>query len=84
VLKLLGGRGITRLMIEAGPIVAAAFLRANLVDEATLLRSPSAVGADGIDALDGLPLSALTQSPRLKYLGSEAVGADMIETFERM
>src|SRR5207344_3457212 len=84
VLTLLGGRSITRLMIEAGPIGAAAFLRANLVDEATLLRSPSAVGADGIDALDGLPLSALTQSPRLKSLGGEAVGADMIETFERM
>jgi diaminohydroxyphosphoribosylaminopyrimidine deaminase / 5-amino-6-(5-phosphoribosylamino)uracil reductase len=84
VLKLLGGRGITRLMVEAGPIVAAAFLRADLVDEATLLRSPSAVGADGIDALDGLPLSALTQSPPLKFLGSEAIGADMIETFERM
>jgi diaminohydroxyphosphoribosylaminopyrimidine deaminase / 5-amino-6-(5-phosphoribosylamino)uracil reductase len=84
VLKLLGGRGITRLMVEAGPIVAAAFLRADLVDEATLLRSPAAIGADGIDALDGLPLSALTQSPWLKSLGSEAVGADMIETFERM
>jgi diaminohydroxyphosphoribosylaminopyrimidine deaminase/5-amino-6-(5-phosphoribosylamino)uracil reductase len=84
VLKLLGGRGITRLMVEAGPIVAAAFLRADLVDEATLLRSPSAVGADGIDALDGLPLSALTQSPRLRSLGSEAVAADMVELFERV
>ena len=84
VLKLLGARGITRLMVEAGPIVAAAFLRADLVDEATLLSSPSAVGVDGVDALDGLPLSALTQSPRLKSLGSEAIGSDMIETFERM
>jgi diaminohydroxyphosphoribosylaminopyrimidine deaminase/5-amino-6-(5-phosphoribosylamino)uracil reductase len=84
VLRLLGGRGITRMMVEAGPIVAAAFLRADLVDEAALLRSPSTLGADGIDALDGLPLSALTQSPRLKAIDSEAIGADRIEMFERL
>jgi diaminohydroxyphosphoribosylaminopyrimidine deaminase/5-amino-6-(5-phosphoribosylamino)uracil reductase len=84
VLKLLAQRGITRLLVEAGPIVATAFLRADLVDEAALLRSPSTLGADGIDALDGLPLSALTQSPRLKAFDSEAIGADRIEMFERL
>jgi diaminohydroxyphosphoribosylaminopyrimidine deaminase/5-amino-6-(5-phosphoribosylamino)uracil reductase len=84
VLKLLAQRGITRLMVEAGPIAAAAFLRADLVDAATLLRSASAIGVDGIDALDGLPLSALTRSPRLKSIGSEALDADRIEMFERM
>ena len=83
VLKLLAQRGITRLMVEAGPTVAAAFLRADLVDEAAVIRSPSAIGADGIDALEGLPLSALTQSPRLTPVGNDAIGADRIETFER-
>ncbi len=82
-LKLLAGRGITRLMVEAGPILAAAFVRADLVDEAALLRSPTAIGPDGIDALDGLPLSALTRSPRLTSVGSEAIGADTVEMFER-
>src|SRR2546427_653773 len=70
VLKLLAQRGITRLMVESGPILAAAFLRADLVDEAALFRSPAVIGPDGIDALDGLPLSALTQSPRLNAAGS--------------
>jgi diaminohydroxyphosphoribosylaminopyrimidine deaminase / 5-amino-6-(5-phosphoribosylamino)uracil reductase len=83
VMKLLAGRGITRLMVEAGPILAAEFLRADLVDEAVLFRSRTAIGPDGIDALDGLPLSALTRSPRLNSIGSEAIGADMVETFER-
>lgn len=83
VLEALAGRGITRLMVEAGPILATAFLRADLVDEAVVFRAPTAIGPDGIDALDGLPLSALTRSPRLKATGSEAVGADMVETFER-
>ena len=34
VLKLIAGRGITRLMVEGGPILAAALLTADLVDEA--------------------------------------------------
>jgi diaminohydroxyphosphoribosylaminopyrimidine deaminase/5-amino-6-(5-phosphoribosylamino)uracil reductase len=83
VLKLLAGRGITRLMVEAGPILATAFLRADIVDEAAVFRAPTNIGSDGIDALDGLPLDALTRSPRLKLIGSEAVGADTVETFER-
>ena len=83
MLKLLARRGITRVMVEGGPILAAAFLRADLVDEAALFRSPNVIGPEGIDALDGLPLSALTRSPRLKALSSEAIGADTVEIFER-
>ena len=60
VLKALAGRGITRLMVEGGPTVAAAFVQADLVDEAALFRSPNPLG-EGIDALEGLPLTALTQ-----------------------
>jgi diaminohydroxyphosphoribosylaminopyrimidine deaminase / 5-amino-6-(5-phosphoribosylamino)uracil reductase len=83
VLKLLSERGITRVMVEAGPILATALLGDDLVDEAVLFRSPSAIGVDGIDALDGLPLSALTRSSQLKRFATEAVGSDTIEVFER-
>ena len=75
VLRALAGRGITRVMVEAGPILSAAFLQADLVDEAALFCSPNPL-ADGIDALEGLPLTALTQSPKLRLVGSEQVGAD--------
>jgi len=70
-------------MVEAGPIAAGAFLAADLVDEAALLRGPAAIGADGINALEGMPLTVLTASPRLRRRGVETVGADIIETFER-
>jgi diaminohydroxyphosphoribosylaminopyrimidine deaminase/5-amino-6-(5-phosphoribosylamino)uracil reductase len=83
VLRALAARGITRLMVEAGPMVAAAFIRADLVDEAVLFRSPSVIGADAIGALDGMPLTALTQSGRLRPIDSQPVGADTMETFER-
>jgi diaminohydroxyphosphoribosylaminopyrimidine deaminase/5-amino-6-(5-phosphoribosylamino)uracil reductase len=82
VLKALAERGITRLMVEGGPTVAAAFVKADLVDEVALFRSPKPLG-DGIDALEGLPLTALTHSPKLGAAGSEKVGDDTLELFER-
>jgi diaminohydroxyphosphoribosylaminopyrimidine deaminase/5-amino-6-(5-phosphoribosylamino)uracil reductase len=70
-------------MVEGGPTVAAAFLAADLVDEAMLLRSSTVIGPDGIDALDGQPLTALTRSPHLRSRAVETVGPDSIESFER-
>ena len=83
VLQALAARGITRLMIEAGPIVSAAFVKADLVDEAVVFRSPNAIGPDAIDALEGLPLDALTVSPRLVMKGTEMAGTDTAERFGR-
>jgi diaminohydroxyphosphoribosylaminopyrimidine deaminase/5-amino-6-(5-phosphoribosylamino)uracil reductase len=82
VLRGLAGRGITRVMVEAGPILSAAFLAADLVDEAALFRSPDPIG-EGIDALEGMPLSALTLSPKLRLAGSEQVGHDNLQIYER-
>jgi diaminohydroxyphosphoribosylaminopyrimidine deaminase/5-amino-6-(5-phosphoribosylamino)uracil reductase len=79
VVKALAARGITRLMIEGGPMVAAAFVKADLVDEAALFRSGKPLGADAIDAFEGLPLSAL----KLKSVSTETVGGDTLERFER-
>jgi diaminohydroxyphosphoribosylaminopyrimidine deaminase/5-amino-6-(5-phosphoribosylamino)uracil reductase len=81
VLKQLAERGITRLMVEGGPTVAASFVAADLVDEAVLFHSSRTIGPDGIDALDGLPLEALTD--RLASRGREDVGEDSVEFFGR-
>ncbi len=82
LLKVLAERGITRLMVEGGPTVAAAFVKAGLVDEAVLFRAPAPIGRDGIDALDRLPLTALTD--KLQLVETEAVGSDTLERYERM
>jgi diaminohydroxyphosphoribosylaminopyrimidine deaminase/5-amino-6-(5-phosphoribosylamino)uracil reductase len=84
VLRLLGARGITRLLVEGGPMVAASLIDADLVDEAALFRSDTVVGADGIGAIDGHGLDVLMQSPRLRRIGDETVGADRLETYERV
>jgi diaminohydroxyphosphoribosylaminopyrimidine deaminase/5-amino-6-(5-phosphoribosylamino)uracil reductase len=73
-LECLAAKGITRLMVEGGPTLAAAFIAADLVDEAVLFHSPKIVGQDGIDALATGAMEALTQ--RLKQVDSEPVGAD--------
>ncbi|MGB6568261.1 MAG: dihydrofolate reductase family protein, partial [Xanthobacteraceae bacterium] len=80
-LKLLAAKGITRLMVEGGPTLAAAFLAADLVDEAILFHSAKPVGPDGIDALDASAMTALQR--RLQHINSEEIGPDRQETFER-
>lgn len=83
VLGALAERGITRLLVEGGARVASSFVAADLVDEAWLLRGPDAVGADGVSALDALPLSAVTESPAFKRRGSEMLQRDILTIYER-
>jgi diaminohydroxyphosphoribosylaminopyrimidine deaminase/5-amino-6-(5-phosphoribosylamino)uracil reductase len=82
-LAALARRGVTRLMVEGGPRVAASFVRGDLVDEAVLLRSDRVIGLDGVDALDALPLTALTRSQALSPEGGCMIGLDRVELFRR-
>jgi diaminohydroxyphosphoribosylaminopyrimidine deaminase/5-amino-6-(5-phosphoribosylamino)uracil reductase len=81
VLQLVAARGITRLMVEGGPTLAAALIRADLVDEAVLFHSSVVVGPDGVDALDGSAMTTLTQ--RLRCVANDCLGADRREIYER-
>ena len=83
VLHALAEKGITRLLVEGGARVASSFVAADLVDEVWLLRGPDAVGADGVAALDALPLSALTRSPTFKLRASESLQRDTLTVYER-
>jgi diaminohydroxyphosphoribosylaminopyrimidine deaminase / 5-amino-6-(5-phosphoribosylamino)uracil reductase len=83
VLRALSDKGITRLMVEGGSRVASSFVAAGLVDEVWLLRGEQAVGADGIAALDALPLTAITQSPAFRVRASEMLDKDTLTIYER-
>jgi len=80
-LKLLAGRGITRLMVEGGPTLAAALLAADLIDEAILFQSAKVVGEGGVEALDKPAAAALTQ--QLKPVSTEPIGSDRQQIYER-
>ena len=83
VLHALAERGITRLLVEGGARVASSFVAAGLVDEVWLLRGSDPIGADGVAALDALPLSALTGSPAFKQRASETLQKDTLTIYER-
>ena len=72
MLHALAEKGITRLLVEGGARVASSFVAAGLVDEIWLLRGPEPIGADGVAALDALPLVAITQSPRFRFVLAKA------------
>jgi diaminohydroxyphosphoribosylaminopyrimidine deaminase / 5-amino-6-(5-phosphoribosylamino)uracil reductase len=83
VLHALAEKGITRLLVEGGARVASSFVTAGLVDEVWLVRGPDAIGADGVPALDALPLSVLTGSPTFKRRASETLQNDTLTIYER-
>jgi diaminohydroxyphosphoribosylaminopyrimidine deaminase/5-amino-6-(5-phosphoribosylamino)uracil reductase len=83
VLQALSERGITRLLVEGGARVAASFVAAGLVDEMWLLRGQGPIGADGVAALDALPLTVITGSPRFKVRASETLQNDTLTIYER-
>ena len=45
--RILADRGLTRVLIEGGGDVAAAFLKADLIDEIAWFRSNTVIGGDG-------------------------------------
>jgi diaminohydroxyphosphoribosylaminopyrimidine deaminase/5-amino-6-(5-phosphoribosylamino)uracil reductase len=84
VLHALSEKGITRLLVEGGARIASSLVSAGLVDEFWLLRGPRAIGADGIAALDALPLTAITQSPAFRVRASEKLENDTLTIYERV
>lgn len=80
-LATLGQRGLTRLLVEGGGRLAAALLRAGLVDRLVWLHAPSLLGGDGLPAVGALGLTALAEAPRFDRLSAETVGADLLSVY---
>ena len=80
-LRALGARGITRLLVEGGARLAAAFFRARLIDRVVWVHAPLVIGGDGIPAIAGLDLAALADAPAFERLSTETIGDDVLTTF---
>jgi diaminohydroxyphosphoribosylaminopyrimidine deaminase / 5-amino-6-(5-phosphoribosylamino)uracil reductase len=83
VLRALGDRGLTRVLVEGGARLAASLLRANLVDRIAWFRAPAIIGGDGIGAVAPLGLANLAEAPRFRRVSIETVGDDVLETLTR-
>ncbi len=83
VLKGLAARGITRVLLEGGGRLAAAFLRANLVDRVVRFGAGSVIGGDGIAAVAAFGLEKLGEAPRFVRMALEPCDEDVLETWGR-
>src|SRR5436190_14416264 len=83
VLRALAEKGITRLLVEGGARVASSLVAAGFVDEVWLLRGAEPLGAGGVAALGGLPLTAITQSPNFQVRASESLPTATLTIYER-
>ena len=79
--EALGERGVNRLLVEGGAGVAAALLRARLIDRLAWIHAPVLIGGDGIPALAPLGLDRLADAPGFERLSVEPVGSDVLTTF---
>jgi diaminohydroxyphosphoribosylaminopyrimidine deaminase/5-amino-6-(5-phosphoribosylamino)uracil reductase len=80
-LGALGERGITRLLVEGGARLAAAFLRAGLIDRLVWVHAPLVIGGEGIPAIAGFDLAALADAPAFERLSTQTIGDDVLTTF---
>jgi diaminohydroxyphosphoribosylaminopyrimidine deaminase/5-amino-6-(5-phosphoribosylamino)uracil reductase len=80
-LRALGERGITRLLVEGGARLAAAFLRARLIDRLVWVHAPLVIGGNGIPAIAGFDLAALADAPVFERVSSETIGEDVLTSF---
>lgn len=74
----LAAQGVTRVFCEGGAGLAAALIRAGLVDDLVMFSAGAMIGEDGRAALGPLGLGALADAPRLTLLGQSAVGGDVM------
>jgi diaminohydroxyphosphoribosylaminopyrimidine deaminase/5-amino-6-(5-phosphoribosylamino)uracil reductase len=83
VMAELGRRGLTRILVEGGGRLNAAFFAHDLVDRLAWFRNPGIIGGDGIPAASPLSLARLAEMPRFQRIAVETLGEDLLESYNR-
>ena len=76
-LRTLAARGLTRILCEGGGQLAAALIRAGLVDAVILHSAGALIGDEGHPALGPVALAELARAPRLKLVSQCRLGDDV-------
>jgi diaminohydroxyphosphoribosylaminopyrimidine deaminase/5-amino-6-(5-phosphoribosylamino)uracil reductase len=79
----LNAAGLTRILVEGGGQLAAAMLRADLVDRVAWFHAPCIMGGDGWAAVQAFGIQKLEQMPRFRRDCITAIGNDMLSEFTR-
>jgi diaminohydroxyphosphoribosylaminopyrimidine deaminase/5-amino-6-(5-phosphoribosylamino)uracil reductase len=80
-MQALGKAGITRVLVEGGGRMAAALLRANLVDRIAWFHAPAVMGGDGWPSVQAFGTTALDLMPRFRRHCVTPVGDDMLSEY---
>jgi diaminohydroxyphosphoribosylaminopyrimidine deaminase/5-amino-6-(5-phosphoribosylamino)uracil reductase len=83
-LAALAEAGITRVLVEGGAKIAAALLRADLVDRIAWFHAPAVMGGDGWPAVQAFGVEHLALMPRFVRRAMRPVGDDMLTEFARI
>jgi diaminohydroxyphosphoribosylaminopyrimidine deaminase/5-amino-6-(5-phosphoribosylamino)uracil reductase len=83
-LRRLAEKGLTRVLVEGGAVLAASLLRAGLVDRVAWFRAGMVIGGDGIPAVAPFGLDKLAEAPRFRRIDVETIGEDVLERFARV
>jgi diaminohydroxyphosphoribosylaminopyrimidine deaminase/5-amino-6-(5-phosphoribosylamino)uracil reductase len=81
--QALGQRGLTRVLVEGGGQIAAAFLKAGLIDRITSYRAGVVLGADGRSAVGELGFNRLDFAPRFRLVSARRLQGDTVESWMR-
>ena len=80
-LTILAAKGLTRIFCEGGGTLAAALLRAGLVDRLVTFSAGVAIGSDGHAMLGELGLTQLASAPRFERASTEITGDDVVSVW---
>ena len=81
-LRLLAGRGVTRVFSEGGPRVAGALIAQDLADEVFVYTSPRPFGRPGLPALDAAARARLADAQHFAH-SNHMCGADRLTHYLR-
>ena len=82
-LDRLARRGITRVLCEGGPELAASFVNADLVDRFVGFAAGMALGSDAMSMLGPLECSSIGDTKRMELIKLQRVGSDTVSMWSR-
>lgn len=83
ILKQLGDRGLTTVLVEGGNQLTSSLFSADLIDQLAWFSAPTIMGNDGLSAVGNLELSQLSEMPNFTRGTSRSVGLDYLEILAR-
>lgn len=78
LLRHLGSRGITSVLVEGGAGLSAALLRRRLIDKVLFFVAPKIIGGDGISVIGSCGVETMDQAIHLRAVTGQRVGEDFL------